>query len=58
MNEKEKENKLLTWEDLSNIYKERTSQSAKKRPMDIIYKWALRQEDIIEVENGLILKEL
>jgi hypothetical protein len=49
--------KLITWEQLANLYKERTGQSARIRPMSAIYDWALTQNDIVETEDGLIFKD-
>ena len=54
LTQKEK-NKLLTWENLADLYKERTGQSAIIRPMDSIYNWALTEKDITETKDGLIL---
>ena len=48
--------KYLTWDDLADLYKERTGGSAKIRSMDAIYDWAVSQPDIEETDDGLILK--
>ena len=48
--------KYLTWDDLADLYKERTGGKARIRPMDEIYDWAVSQPDIEETDDGLILK--
>jgi hypothetical protein len=46
-------NKYLTWHDLADFYKKKTGQSSRIRPMHMIYKWAVKQKEIVEDENGL-----
>jgi len=38
--------KTLTWEDLSEFYKEKTGNSALIKPMNKIYEWAIKQKEI------------
>lgn len=49
--------KYLTWDDLANLYKERTGGRARTRPMGSVYEWAIEQPDIEETDNGLILNK-
>ena len=49
--------KYLTWDDLADLYKERTGGKARIRPMDEIYDWAVSQPDIKETDDGLILNK-
>ena len=49
--------KYLTWDDLADLYGERTGGTARIRPMDEIYDWAVSQPDIKETGNGLILNK-
>lgn len=46
--------KYLTWDDLADLYKERTGGIARIKPMDMIYRWACTQKDIKETKDGLI----
>lgn len=48
---------VLTMDELADLYKERTGHSARIKPMDAIYDWALTQEDIIETKDGLIINK-
>lgn len=51
--------KQLTWEELADFYKKKTGGSALIRPMDRVYKWATRQEEIVVNEDtSLSFKEL
>ena len=47
--------KYLTWNNVADLYKERTGGIARIKPMDIIYQWAIKEKDIKETKNGLIL---
>ena len=47
--------KYLTWDDLADLYKERTGGRARIKPMDEIYEWACEEPDIIETKDGLML---
>lgn len=49
--------KYLTWDDLADLYKERTGGRARIRPMDEIYDWAVSQPDIKKTDDGLILNK-
>ena len=50
--------KHLTWDDLAELYSERTGGRARTRPMDEIFKWAASQPDIEETEDGgLVMKK-
>lgn len=46
--------KFLTWDDLADLYKERTGGRARIRPMSEIYDWAAAQPGIKEVDGGLV----
>lgn len=48
--------KLMTWNDLADFYHKKTGGTARTRPMDQVYDWAVEQEEIEETEEGLILK--
>jgi hypothetical protein len=48
--------KYLTWDDLADFYKKKTGGTARIKPMDTIYNWAVKQEEIIETEEGLLFK--
>lgn len=54
---KKQEEKYLTWEDLAKLYKERTNHSAYTSLMDCAYRWAVKQKDITETKDGLILNK-
>jgi hypothetical protein len=47
----------LTWDDLAGFYKKKTGKTARIKPMHVVYSWAIKQKEIVESENGLILKE-
>ena len=47
----------LTWDNLADLYDKRTGGCARINTMDSIYEWALKQPDIKEMKNGLIIKE-
>ncbi len=47
--------KELTWEELADFYKKKTGQSAKIRPMDDIFEWAERQEEITLTKDGSLI---
>ena len=51
MNEQE-----ITWEFLAEVYKRETGKSAKIRPMDSIFDWALSRNDLFKPsqDDGLI----
>jgi hypothetical protein len=44
----------LTWDDLANLYKERTGGTARIKPMDSIFEWATNQSDITLNEDGTL----
>lgn len=47
----------LTWDDLADFYKLKTGNSARIRPMNAIYQWDVKQEEIKVMEDSsLILK--
>ena len=48
--------KYLTWDDLADFYHRKTGGKAKIRPMQEIYDWAIKQPEITETPEGLILK--
>jgi hypothetical protein len=50
-----KNKKLLTWDDLAEFYHKKTGGHARIRPMDEIYKWAVKQPEIKETKDGLIM---
>lgn len=43
--------KELTWDELADFYKKKTGQLAKIRPMDEIYEWATKQQEIVVNED-------
>ncbi len=43
----------LTWDDLADLYKQRTGGIARIKPMQTIYNWAIKQKDIQETKDGL-----
>ena len=43
--------KNLTFNDLADIYHERTGQQARIRSIDSVLEWAEKQTDIIEVDD-------
>lgn len=45
--------KYLTWEDLAVFYKKKTGGTAKTKPMDTIYNWAIKQKEVVEDNEGL-----
>ena len=45
------ESKVLTWDDLANLYYKRTGKQARTKPMELVYNWGLSQKDIIENED-------
>lgn len=47
----ESKKKNLSWEDIADFYKEKTGGSARIRPMNEIYEWAVKQEEIIVNKN-------
>lgn len=48
--------KSLTWDDLADLYKERTGGRARIQPMDNIYNWAIKQPDIkVNEDSSLYL---
>lgn len=46
--------KNLTWDDLADFYNKKTGGSARTRPMESIFEWALTQPEIIENEDGTL----
>jgi len=48
-----KEN-YLAWDDLADLYGERTGGSARTRPMDDVFAWAVKQDDIEETKDGYL----
>ena len=48
--------KILTWDDLADLYDKRTGGTARIKPLEEVYKWGVKQKDIIESKKGLILK--
>jgi hypothetical protein len=46
--------KYLTWDDLADFYAKKTGGRARIKPMDMIYKWACKQEEIKETKGGLL----
>lgn len=46
----------LTWDNLADFYKNKTGRNAKIQPMQKIYSWAVKQEEIVEDSGGLKLK--
>ena len=51
-----KKNKLLTWDELADFYHKKTGRQARIKPMDTIYEWAVKQEEIKETDEGLVFK--
>jgi hypothetical protein len=50
--------KSLTWDDLAEFYGKKTGGRAKIRPMDEIYEWATKQEEIqVNEDSSLSFKE-
>jgi hypothetical protein len=49
---KERMSKYLTWDNLADLYKERTGGRARIMDMDTIFNWAEKQEDIQKSKNG------
>jgi hypothetical protein len=49
--------KYLTWDDLADFYHKKTGGHARIKPLDTIYKWACKQEEIVETKNGLLFKK-
>ena len=47
----------LTWDDLANLYHDRTGNQARIRPMEEIFNWAANQPDIKENEDGSLSLE-
>lgn len=47
--------KRLTWDDIADLYAERTGGRARIQPMDTIRDWALRQADISTDKDGYIV---
>ena len=52
-----KEAQGLTWDNLAALYNQRTGRNARIMPLNAIYNWAVRQPEIQEREQGLILKK-
>ena len=50
-------NTYLTWDKLADFYKLKTNDSARTKSMDIVYDWAVKQPEILETDEGLILKK-
>lgn len=50
--------KKLTWDDLAELYKERTGGRARIMPMDTIFKWAANEPDIEKTEDGGLVMEV
>ena len=48
--------KHLTWGNLADFYHRKTRGIARIKPMQEIYNWATKQEEITETPDGLILK--
>ena len=50
--------KSLTWDELANIYDKETGQTARIKPMESIYKWAVKRKDLFTVndDSSLSLK--
>lgn len=46
--------KALTWDDLANLYKEKTGRTARIRPMDEILKWATKHPDFYVDNDGYL----
>jgi hypothetical protein len=48
--------KEVTWEELADIYKKETGKSAKIKPMQSIFEWALSRVDLFKpsTDDGLI----
>jgi hypothetical protein len=46
--------KYLTWDNLADFYKKKTGGTARTKPMDAIYDWAIKQPEIKETEEGLL----
>ena len=44
--------KRLTYEDLGTFYKEKTGWTAKTKPLEYIFEWAVKQEEIQENIDG------
>lgn len=42
----------MTWDEVAVLYKSRTGRSARIRPLNAIFEWALGQDDIEENEDG------
>lgn len=48
----------MTWDDLADFYHKKTGGHARTKPMDQIYDWAIKQEEITVNEDGsLTLKK-
>lgn len=48
----------LTWDQLADLYGQRTGGRARTLPMGVVFKWATTQTDIHETEEGyLVLQE-
>lgn len=47
----------ITWEELAEVYKKETGHSAKVRPMQSIFDWAVSRTDLFKEsgDGGLIL---
>ena len=46
----------LTWDDLADLYNEKTGGRARTMPMDTIYDWAIKQPDIKVTDDGFLFK--
>ena len=39
--------KALSWDDLADFYGKKTSGTARIKPLDAVYKWAIKQKEIV-----------
>lgn len=45
----------LTWNELADLYHERTGEWPKTKPLDQVYEWATKLSDIVVQEDGTLV---